>query len=93
VAPKTALAIRSVAPPTDCPRLPGALQAAGLFATLTGALKFLVHNPICTYALMGLASLAFAAIILALNPWTNVAVLDCGWPAASSPSPRSASPG
>jgi hypothetical protein len=43
---------------------------AGLFATLTGALKFLVHNPICTYALMGLAlaSLAFAAIILALNP-------------------------
>jgi putative membrane protein len=51
------------------PGLLGALQMAGLFAILTGALKFDVHDPAGTYALMGLASLAFAAIILALNVW------------------------
>ncbi|MGO4690279.1 YhgE/Pip family protein [Glaciibacter sp. 2TAF33] len=51
------------------PGLLGAVQMAGLFAILTGALKFEVHNPLGTYALMGLASLAFAAIILALNVW------------------------
>jgi len=51
------------------PGLLGAAQMAALFAVLTGVLRFDVHNPLGTYALMALASLAFAAIILALNVW------------------------
>lgn len=51
------------------PGLLGALQMAGLFAVLTRVLQFDVHSPLATYSMMALASLAFAAIILALNIW------------------------
>ena len=51
------------------PGLLGMLQMAALFAILAGVLKFEVHNPVGTYSMMGLAALAFAAIILALNVW------------------------
>ncbi|TFD12471.1 YhgE/Pip family protein, partial [Cryobacterium sp. TMT4-10] len=51
------------------PGLLGMAQMAALFAILAGVLKFEVHNPAGTYLMMGLAALAFAAIILALNVW------------------------
>jgi putative membrane protein len=51
------------------PGLLGTVQMAALFAILAGVLKFEVHNPVGTYLMMGLAALAFAAIILALNVW------------------------
>ncbi|WP_241981212.1 YhgE/Pip domain-containing protein [Cryobacterium algoritolerans] len=51
------------------PGLLGMVQMAALFAILAGVLKFEVHNPVGTYSMMGLAALAFAAIILALNVW------------------------
>ncbi|MCI4657940.1 YhgE/Pip domain-containing protein [Cryobacterium zhongshanensis] len=51
------------------PGLLGLVQMAGLFGILAGILHFEVHNPVGTYAMMGLAALAFAAIILALNVW------------------------
>jgi len=51
------------------PGLLGMVQMAALFAIVAGALGFTVHNPVGTYAMMGLAALTFAAIILALNVW------------------------
>jgi putative membrane protein len=51
------------------PGLLGAVQMVGLFAIVAGALRFSVENPLGTYALMALASVTFAAIILALNVW------------------------
>jgi putative membrane protein len=36
---------------------------------VSGALGFRIDNPLGMYALMGLASVTFAAIILALNVW------------------------
>jgi putative membrane protein len=51
------------------PGLLGAVQMVGLFAIVAGALRFNVENPLGTYALMALASVTFAAIILALNVW------------------------
>jgi putative membrane protein len=51
------------------PGILGLLQMAALFGILTGVLHFEVHNPLGTYAMMGLAALTFAAIILALNVW------------------------
>jgi putative membrane protein len=51
------------------PGLLGLVQMAALFGILAGILHFEVHNPVGTYAMMGLAALAFAAIILALNVW------------------------
>jgi len=51
------------------PGILGLLQMAALFGILTGVLHFEVHNPIGTYAMMGLAAMTFAAIILALNVW------------------------
>ncbi len=51
------------------PGLLGMVQMAALFAILAGVLGFVVHNPVGTYSMMGLAALAFAAIILALNVW------------------------
>jgi putative membrane protein len=51
------------------PGLLGAVQMIGLFAIVAGALGFRIQNPLGMYALMGLASVTFAAIILALNVW------------------------
>jgi len=51
------------------PGLLGAVQMIGLFAIVSGALGFRIDNPLGMYALMGLASVTFAAIILALNVW------------------------
>jgi putative membrane protein len=51
------------------PGLLGAIQMIGLFAIVSGALGFRIQNPVGMYALMGLASVTFAAIILALNVW------------------------
>ena len=51
------------------PGILGLLQMAALFGILTGVLHFEVHNPVGTYAMMGLAAMTFAAIILALNVW------------------------
>jgi len=51
------------------PGLLGMVQMAALFAIVAGVLHFTVHNPVATYAMMGLAALTFAAIILALNVW------------------------
>ncbi|KFF58723.1 membrane protein [Cryobacterium sp. MLB-32] len=51
------------------PGLLGMVQMAALFAIVAGVLNFTVHNPVGTYAMMGLAALTFAAIILALNVW------------------------
>lgn len=51
------------------PGLLGALQMAGLFAILSLALGFTIDAPLGVYAMMTLASLTFAAIILALNVW------------------------
>jgi putative membrane protein len=51
------------------PGILGAVQMAGLFAVLAFALKFDMSNPAGVYGIMLLASLTFAAIILALNLW------------------------
>ena len=51
------------------PGLLGAVQMVGLFAIVAGALQFHIVNPGGMYALMALASVTFAAIILALNVW------------------------
>lgn len=51
------------------PGLLGAIQMVGLFAIVAGALGFRIVNPLGMYGLMGLASVTFAAIILALNVW------------------------
>ncbi|MFF9564870.1 YhgE/Pip family protein [Leifsonia sp. NPDC014704] len=51
------------------PGLLGAIQMIGLFAIVSGALGFRIDNPVGMYGLMGLASITFAAIILALNVW------------------------
>jgi putative membrane protein len=51
------------------PGILGAVQMAGLFAVLAFALKFAMSNPAGVYGMMLLASLTFAAIILALNIW------------------------
>ena len=51
------------------PGILGALQMGALFGILAGALHFDIHNPVATYGMMALASLTFAAIILALNVW------------------------
>ncbi|MGO4592350.1 YhgE/Pip family protein [Leifsonia sp. 2TAF2] len=51
------------------PGLLGAVQMIGLFAIVAGALGFRIDNPLGMYGLMGLASITFAAIILALNVW------------------------
>lgn len=51
------------------PGLLGAVQMIGLFAIVSGALGFRIDNPLGMYGLMALASLTFAAIILALNVW------------------------
>ncbi|MDN4596935.1 YhgE/Pip family protein [Leifsonia virtsii] len=51
------------------PGLLGAIQMVGLFAIVAGALGFRIDNPLGMYGLMGLASVTFAAIILALNVW------------------------
>ncbi|MCX7522942.1 YhgE/Pip domain-containing protein [Microbacterium sp. STN6] len=51
------------------PGLLGAVQMIGLFAIVAGWLGFGVQNPLGTYALMALASVSYAAIILALNVW------------------------
>ncbi|GAB3575581.1 YhgE/Pip domain-containing protein [Leifsonia lichenia] len=51
------------------PGLLGAVQMVGLFAIVSGALGFRIDNPVGMYGLMALASLTFAAIILALNVW------------------------
>ncbi|SEI17286.1 MULTISPECIES: YhgE/Pip family protein [unclassified Leifsonia] len=51
------------------PGLLGAVQMIGLFAIVSGALGFRIDDPLGMYAVMGLASVTFAAIILALNVW------------------------
>ena len=51
------------------PGLLGAVQMIGLFAIVAGALGFRIDDPLGMYGLMGLASVTFAAIILALNVW------------------------
>lgn len=51
------------------PGLLGAVQMMGLFAIVSGVLGFGIHNPLGMYGLMALASVTFAAIILALNVW------------------------
>jgi len=51
------------------PGLLGTLQMAALFGVLAIALGFSVTAPWGVYGIMALASLCFAAIILALNVW------------------------
>ncbi len=51
------------------PGLLGAVQMVGLFAIVAGALQFRIDDPLAMYSLMALASVTFAAIILALNVW------------------------
>lgn len=51
------------------PGILGAVQMIGLFAVVAGALQFRIENPAGMYGLMALASVTFAAIILALNVW------------------------
>jgi len=51
------------------PGLLGAAQMIGLYSIVAGVLDFTVVNPFATYGLMALASLTFAAMILALNVW------------------------
>ncbi|WP_375537573.1 YhgE/Pip family protein [Demequina sp. NBRC 110057] len=47
----------------------GAAQMVGLFTVVAWALGFTFDNAVGAYALLALASLTFAAIILALNVW------------------------
>jgi putative membrane protein len=51
------------------PGLLGAIQMVGLFAIVAGALQFRIENPVGMFGMMALASLTFAAVILALNVW------------------------
>ncbi len=51
------------------PALLGVVQMAGLYAIVAGALRFPVSDPAATFGVMALASVTFAAIILALNVW------------------------
>ena len=51
------------------PGLLGAAQMIGLFAIVSVALGFGIHNPLGMFGMMALASVTFAAIILALNVW------------------------
>lgn len=51
------------------PGLLGAVQMIGLFAVVAAALQFPIVNPVGMFAMMAVASLTFAAIILALNVW------------------------
>ncbi|PPF52837.1 hypothetical protein C5B94_11375 [Clavibacter michiganensis] len=49
------------------PALLGIVQMAGLYAIVAGALGFRIAHPLAMYGTMVLASITFAAIILALN--------------------------
>ncbi|OUD98919.1 ABC-2 family transporter protein [Clavibacter michiganensis subsp. michiganensis] len=49
------------------PALLGVVQMAGLYAIVAGALGFRIAHPLAMYGTMVLASITFAAIILALN--------------------------
>jgi len=51
------------------PALLGVVQMIGLYAIVAGALRFGVSNPVGTFGIMALASVTFAAVILALNVW------------------------
>ncbi|MFF1879483.1 YhgE/Pip family protein [Leifsonia sp. NPDC058230] len=51
------------------PGLLGAIQMVGLFAVVAWALQFTIHSPLGMFGMMAMASLTFAAIILALNVW------------------------
>ncbi len=51
------------------PGLLGAIQMIGLFAIVWAALRFPIANPVGMFGMMTVASLTFAAIILALNVW------------------------
>jgi len=51
------------------PGLLGTAQMVGLFAIVSVALGFGIHNPLGMFGMMALASVTFAAIILALNVW------------------------
>ncbi len=51
------------------PTLLGAVQMLALFGIVTGTLGFKVAQPWGAYGMMLLASMTFAAIILALNVW------------------------
>jgi putative membrane protein len=51
------------------PAILGVVQMAAVFLIVSLALRLDVGNPFATYGFMALASLTFAAIILALNAW------------------------
>jgi putative membrane protein len=51
------------------PAILGVVQMAAVFLIVALALRLDVGNPLATYGFMALASLTFAAIILALNAW------------------------
>lgn len=51
------------------PGLLGAVQMAGLFVVLAVTLGFRMANPVGTLGVMVLASITYAAVILALNVW------------------------
>ncbi|RLP73352.1 YhgE/Pip domain-containing protein [Mycetocola tolaasinivorans] len=51
------------------PAILGAIQMIALFGIVAGTLGFQVSNPVGAYGMMALASVTFAAIILALNVW------------------------
>ncbi|MGO3885064.1 MAG: YhgE/Pip family protein [Mycetocola sp.] len=51
------------------PALLGSVQMLALFGIVAGTLGFSVSNPLPTYGMMALASMTFAAIIMALNVW------------------------
>ena len=51
------------------PGILGAIQMIGLFWIVSGALGFSVANPLGMFGMMAMASISYAAIILALNVW------------------------
>lgn len=51
------------------PALLGVIQMVALYGIVAGALHFNVSNSVATFGIMALASVTFAAIILALNVW------------------------
>lgn len=51
------------------PGILGAIQMVGLFFIVAGALKFGIAHPVGMFGMMAMASLTYAAIILALNVW------------------------
>lgn len=53
------------------PTLLGAIQMLALFGIVAGTLGFKVSHPTAAYGMMLLASMTFAAIILALNVWLS----------------------